>query len=90
MDSHLLFELTYVLYRIRSTIIHAKRWLMETLGKFCLLYSSCEGDLEIWLKAFFIISVPTPLLDGLLRFLLCRCSFSQEKDSLGGVLDRCL
>ena len=70
MDSHLLFELTYVLYRIRSTIIHGKRWLMETPGKFCLFYSRVKGDLEIWLKAFFITSVPTPLRDGLLRFLL--------------------
>ena len=33
----------YVLYRIRSTIIHGERWLMETPGKFCLLYSPCEG-----------------------------------------------
>ena len=43
MDSHLLFELAYVLYWIRSTIVHGKFWLMETLGKFCLLYSLGEG-----------------------------------------------
>ena len=43
MDSYLLFELTYVLYRIRLTIIHGERWLMETLGKFRLFYPPCEG-----------------------------------------------
>ena len=43
MDSHLLFELTYVLYRIRLTIVHGERWLMETPRKFRLFYPSCEG-----------------------------------------------
>ena len=43
MDSHLLFEMTYVLYRIHSTIIHGERWLMETPGKFRLFYPPCEG-----------------------------------------------
>ena len=43
MDSYLLFELAYVLYRIRLTIIYGERWLMETPGKFCLFYSPCEG-----------------------------------------------
>ena len=43
MGSHLLFELAYVLYRIRSTIIHCECWLMETPGKFCIFYSPCEG-----------------------------------------------
>ena len=42
MDSHLLFELTYVLYRIRSTIIHGERCLMEMPMKFCLFYPSCK------------------------------------------------
>ena len=62
----------------------------KRLGIFAFSIPRVKGDLEIWLKAFFIISVPTPLLDGLLRFLLWRCSSSQEKDSLGGVLDRYL
>ena len=70
MDSHLLFKLTYVLYRIRSTIIHGEHWLMETLGSFAFSIPRVKGDLEIWLKNFFITSVPTPLRDGLLRFLL--------------------
>ena len=43
MDSHLLFELTYVLYRIRLTIVHGERWLMEMPRKFRLFYPLCEG-----------------------------------------------
>ena len=43
MDSYLLFELTYVFYRIRSTIIHGERWLVETSGKFRPSYSLCKG-----------------------------------------------
>ena len=43
MDSHLLFELIYVLNRIRSTIIHGERWLMESSRKFCLFYPPCKG-----------------------------------------------
>ena len=43
MDNHLLFELTYVLYRIRPTIVHGERWLMETPKKFRLFYLPCEG-----------------------------------------------
>ena len=46
MDNHLLFELTYVLYRFRSTIIHGERWLVEPSRKFCLFYPSCKG----WLR----------------------------------------
>ena len=42
MDSHFLFELTDVLYRICSAIIHGKCRLMETPGKLCLLYPSCK------------------------------------------------
>ena len=62
----------------------------KRLGSFAFSIPRVKGDLEILLKAFFITSVSTPLRDGLLRFLLWRCSSSQEKDSLGGVLDRCL
>ena len=43
MDSHLLFELTYMLYKIHSTIIHGEHWLMETSRKFCLFYPPCKG-----------------------------------------------
>ena len=46
MDSHLLFELTYVFHRIYSAIIHDKRRLVESFRNFCLFYPSCEG----WLR----------------------------------------
>ena len=69
MDNHLLFELTYVLYKVRSAIIHGEHWLVELSRKFCLFYPCVKGDLEIWLNAFFITLVPTPLREGLLRFL---------------------
>ena len=46
MDSHLLFELTYVFYRICSTIIHDERRLVESSRKFCIFYPPCEG----WLR----------------------------------------
>ena len=61
----------------------------KRLGSFAFSILRVKGDLEIWLRAFFITLVPTPFLDGLLRLLFWRCSFSQEKDSLGGVPDRC-
>ena len=38
MNNHLLFELTYVFYRVCSTIIHGKGWLVEPSKKFCLFY----------------------------------------------------
>ena len=46
MDSHLLFELTYVFYRICSAIIHDECRLVESFRKFCLFYPPCEG----WLR----------------------------------------
>ena len=46
MDSHLLFELTYVLYRVCSTIIHGERWLVKPSRKFCFFYPLCKG----WLR----------------------------------------
>ena len=46
MDNHLLFELTYVFYRIRSAIINGERRLMESSRKFFLFYPLCEG----WLR----------------------------------------
>ena len=46
LDSHLLFELIYVFYRICSAIIHGERRLVESSWKFCLFYPSCEG----WLR----------------------------------------
>ena len=46
MDSHLLFELAHMLHRIRTSVIHGKRGLMETPGELCLLYSPSEGGLR--------------------------------------------
>ena len=46
MDSHLLFELTYVFYRVRSAVIHGECWLVEPFRKFCLFYSLCKR----WLR----------------------------------------
>ena len=68
----------------------AKVGWWNRLGSFAFSIPRVKGDLEIWLNAFFITSVPTPLWEGLLRFLRWRCSSSQKKDSLCGVLDLCL
>ena len=46
MDSHLLFELTYVLYRVCSAIIHGECWLVEPSRKFFLFCPLCKG----WLR----------------------------------------
>ena len=46
-----------------------------------------KGDLETRSNAFFMASFPEPLLDVLSYFRTGRGSFSQEKVSLGGVLD---
>ena len=46
MDNHLLFELTYVFYRICSAIIHDEHRLVESSRKFFLFYPPCEG----WLR----------------------------------------
>ena len=43
MNSHLLFELTYVFYRVCSAIIHGERWLVESSRKFYLFYPPCKG-----------------------------------------------
>ena len=42
MDSHLLFEPTYVFHRICSAIIHGERWLVESSRKFRLFYPPRE------------------------------------------------
>ena len=58
MDNHLLFELTYVFYRIRLTIIHGERWLMEASGKFRRFYSPCKGWLRDLAQCLFHNIVP--------------------------------
>ena len=46
MDNHLLFELTYMLHRIRASVIHGERGLMEVPGELCLFYSPSKGGLR--------------------------------------------
>ena len=46
MDSHLLFELTYMLHRIRASVIHGESGLMEALGELHLFYSLSKGGLR--------------------------------------------
>ena len=46
MDNHLLFELTYVFYRVCSAIIHGECWLVKSSRKFCLFYPPRNG----WLR----------------------------------------
>ena len=43
MDSHFMFELTYVFYKICLAIINGERRLMESFRKFCLFYPPYEG-----------------------------------------------
>ena len=43
MNIHLLFELTYVLYRVCSAIIHGEHCLAESSRKFYLFYPPCKG-----------------------------------------------
>ena len=53
MDNHLLFELTYVFYKIRLAIINGERRLVESSRKFCLFYLPCEGWLRNLTQCFF-------------------------------------
>ena len=50
----------------------------KRLGSFAFSIPWVKGDLEIWLRAFFMTLVSTPLPDGLLHFLLREYSSSQE------------
>ena len=58
MDSHLLFKLTYVFYRIRLTIIHGERWLMKASRKFLPFYPPCKGWLRDLAQCLFHNIVP--------------------------------
>ena len=62
MDSHLLFELTHMLHRIRASVIHGERGLMETPGELCLLYSLSKGGLRNLVQSLLhnISSYPPP------------------------------
>ena len=43
MDSHPLVELAYVLYKVRSTVVHSESRLMELPREFYPFYLVCEG-----------------------------------------------
>ena len=43
MDGHSLVELTYVLYRVRSTVVYSESRLMESPRKFSPVYLAREG-----------------------------------------------
>ena len=90
MDSHLLFKLTYVFYRIRSTILHGERWLVETSGKFRPFYSLCKGWFRDLAQCLFHNIVPYSFVRGTPTFPLVKILILIWKDSLGGVLERCL
>ena len=53
MDSHLLFELAHMFYRIRSATIHGECWLVESSRKFRLFYSPCEGWFRNFIQCLF-------------------------------------
>ena len=46
MDNYILFELTHMLHRIRASVIHSERGLMEALGELHLFYSLSKGGLR--------------------------------------------
>ena len=46
MDSHPLVKLAYVLYGIRSTVVHSESRLMELPKEPYPLYLACEGRLR--------------------------------------------
>ena len=72
MDSHLLFELTYVFYRIRSNIIHGERWLVEMSGKFRPFYSLCKGWFRDLAQCLFHNIVPYSFVRGAPTFHLVK------------------
>ena len=43
IDSHPLVELVYVLYGVRSTVVHSESRLMESPKEFYPFYFACEG-----------------------------------------------
>ena len=84
MDSHLLFELTYMIYRVYSAIIHGEHWLVKSSRKFCLFYPPCKGWFwNLAQRLFYNVSSYS--------FARRAPAFpSMWSSSLGGVLDLCL
>ena len=52
MDNHILFERTHMLHKIRASVIHGERGLMETLRELCLLYSPSKWGLRNLAQSF--------------------------------------
>ena len=46
MNSHLLFELAYMLYRIGTSVIHGESGLVKASRKLCLFYFPSKGGLR--------------------------------------------
>ena len=46
MDNNLLFELTHMLHKIRASVIHSERGLLEAPGEFRLFYSPSKEGLR--------------------------------------------
>ena len=52
MDNHFLIEVTYIIHRVRSTIVDGERWLMEPLRKCCPFNLVREGKLGNLIQCF--------------------------------------
>ena len=61
MDGHPLVELAYVLYGVRSAIIHSESRLMESPRKLNPSILRVKGDLEIRSRALLMASFTRPL-----------------------------
>ena len=84
MNNHFLIKMANMLHRICPTIIKREGRLIKFIRR-------VKGDLATWLNASFMVVFPRPLCYGFLFLRLWLLySFSPEKVSLGGVLDRCL
>ena len=66
MHGHSLVEVTYVLHKVQTTIVHGERGLSERRGSLPSSILHVKGDLEICLSALLITSFPKPLEDEFL------------------------
>ena len=61
VDNHSLVEVANMFHEIHPSIIHGKRWLGEPSRSLSASLLWVKGDLEIWLKAPLMASLPRPL-----------------------------
>ena len=87
MNGHFLTKMTDMFHWICSAIIKGECGLMKSPRETRTFYISHKGDLATWLNALFMALFPRPLGVGLLFLCLWWYSSSQEKVSLGRVLD---